>query len=91
MTVLCGLSRHYWQLFLARIGMDRLQPGEAIADCEPLLLDHLEEWMVGTTWLDGVLESTAGDEVRQRLVRSGLIPGGRRGEGVSPRGRCRSP
>lgn len=76
------LHERPWLLFLKRVGIGDLSLAEDSSNREPLLLDGLQYWQAGDTWLEHWLAGQSSQDIAQHLTRTGCIPAGSRGESV---------
>ncbi|MGB3545057.1 exodeoxyribonuclease V subunit gamma, partial [Rubrivirga sp.] len=49
---------------------------DAVRDDEPVTMNGLEQWRVRQALLDALLDGLEGDDLEQRLLREGVLPGG---------------
>ena len=61
-----------------RVGLDL--DDDALSDDEPVTLGGLERWKVRQAVLDALLDGLEGDDLAERLLRGGLLPGGAPGQ-----------
>jgi exodeoxyribonuclease V gamma subunit len=71
-----------WLLFLRRVGVGDVSVAEDSSDREPLVLDGLEYWQAGNTWLEQSLAGVPEESIAQQLIRTGSIPAGSAGNSV---------
>jgi exodeoxyribonuclease V gamma subunit len=76
------LHERPWLLFLRRVGIGNISVAEDATDREPLVLDGLEYWQAGDTWLEQSLAGESPETIARQLVRTGSIPAGSAGESV---------
>ena len=76
------LHQEPWQLFLRRVGIGDISVAEDATGREPLVLDGLQFWQAGDTWLEQSLAGETPEIIARQLVRTGSIPAGSAGESV---------
>ncbi|NQV29104.1 MAG: exodeoxyribonuclease V subunit gamma [Rhodopirellula sp.] len=76
------LHERPWLLFLRRVGVGDISVSEDSSDREPLVLDGLQNWQAGDTWLEQSLAGVAQEQIAQQLIRTGSMPAGSAGESV---------
>jgi len=70
------LTRAAWQRFLAELGFTIRDAVEANEDREPLELDPLAAWQLGTAWIERRRAGEAPEVLARRLARGGMLPAG---------------
>ena len=76
------LHERPWLLFLRRVGVGDISVDEDSSDREPLVLDGLQYWQAGDSWLEQSLAGVSEESIGQQLIRTGCLPAGRAGESV---------
>ncbi len=71
-----------WLLFLRQVGVGDISVADDSIDREPLVLDGLQYWQAGDTWLEQSLAGVSQDTIAQQLIRTGSIPAGSAGASV---------
>lgn len=71
-----------WLLFLRQVGVGDISVADDSVDREPLVLDGLQYWQAGDTWLEQSLAGVSQDTIAQQLIRTGSIPAGSAGDSV---------
>lgn len=71
-----------WLLFLREVGVGDISVSNDSIDREPLVLDGLQYWQAGDTWLEQSLAGVCQDTVAKQLIRTGSIPSGSAGDSV---------
>jgi len=69
-----------WKLFLDSLGLGSLELPAPGSDREPLLLDGLETWRIGSAWLDALRGGIPLDNLIRSERRSGRVPAGPTGD-----------
>jgi exodeoxyribonuclease V gamma subunit len=77
-----NLYERPWLLFLRQVGVGNISVAEYSNDREPLVLDGLQYWQAGDTWLEQSLAGVGQDTIAQQLIRTGSIPAGSAGQSV---------
>ena len=76
------LHERPWLLFLKRVGVGDISVTEDSSVREPLVLDGLQYWQAGDTWLEQTLAGVVHEQIARQLIRTGSIPAGSAGEAV---------
>ena len=76
------LYQRPWLLFLRQVGVGNVSVAEDSNDREPLVLDGLQYWQAGDTWLEQSLAGVCQDTIAKQLIRTGSIPSGSAGDSV---------
>lgn len=71
-----------WLLFLREVGVGDISVSDDSIDREPLVLDGLQYWQAGDTWLEQSLAGVCQDTIAKQLIRTGSIPSGSAGDSV---------
>jgi exodeoxyribonuclease V gamma subunit len=76
------LHERPWLLFLRRVGIGDISVDEDSSDREPLVLDGLQYWQAGDSWLEQSMAGVSEEDIAHQLIRTGSIPAGSAGDSV---------